>query len=74
MRGNAVGLGPVLKRNRLQQKHVADALGVSRMTVWQWVHGRAVPTGTNLARLVEYLRGFDASVTNADLVARERVA
>jgi transcriptional regulator with XRE-family HTH domain len=62
------GLGDVLKRNRLQQKDVAVALGVSRMTVWQWVHGRAVPTGENLLALAAYLKGFEPTIEPKDLV------
>jgi transcriptional regulator with XRE-family HTH domain len=59
MYANQMGLGSVLDRNRLQQKHVAEALGVTRMTVWQWVHGRARPTGINVIRLMDYLRKFE---------------
>jgi transcriptional regulator with XRE-family HTH domain len=66
---NAVGLKAILERNRLQQKHVAEALDVSRMTVWQWVHRRAVPAGDNMVRLLAYLRKFEPGLQAADLVA-----
>jgi transcriptional regulator with XRE-family HTH domain len=64
------GLGDVLKRNRLQQKHVAEAMGVSRMTVWQWVHGRAIPTGENLLALAAYLQRFEPGIEPKDLVGK----
>lgn len=67
-------LKQILDRNRLRQADVARALGVSRVAVGNWVNGHCIPSGTNLTRLFEYLRGFDASVSYADLVGRERVA
>ena len=63
------GIGAALGRNRLQQKDVAKALGLSRHTLLAWCHGRKVPTGTNLVRLVDYLRQFEPGVTAEDLVA-----
>lgn len=63
------GLRAILDRNRLQQKHVAEALGVTRMTVWSWVDGRNVPTGPNLASLLAFLQRFEPSLTVADLLA-----
>lgn len=61
-------LAAVMERNRLQQKHIADALGVSEMTVLRWFHGRTVPTGTNLIRLVDYLRQFEPALTAEDIL------
>lgn len=58
----------VLRHNRLRQKDVAGAMGVSRTTVWLWVHGRSEPTGTNLIRLVEYLRSFEPGISAEDLL------
>jgi len=68
MDANQKGVGPTIRRNRLQQKDVADALGISRMTVLNWVHGNSVPTGTNLLRLLEYLRGFEPALQAEDLL------
>ena len=68
MDAKLLGLRAALDRNRLQQKHVAEALEVSRMTVWAWVDGRSEPTGTNLLRLLEYLRKFEPGITAEDLV------
>lgn len=62
------GLRAILDRNRLQQKHVAEALGVTRMTVWSWVDGRNAPSGPNLAALLAYLQQFEPSLTVADLM------
>jgi transcriptional regulator with XRE-family HTH domain len=58
----------VLRRNRLQQKDVAAALGLSCNAVWAWAAGRSVPTGRNLVRLLEYLKQFEPTLTAEDLV------
>ena len=63
-----MGLKEILRRNRLQQKAVAEGLGVSRQTVCFWVNGRVVPTGENLSRLLEYLRQFEPSLEVSDLL------
>jgi len=62
------GLRAVLDRNRLMQKDVAEALGLSRVAVWAWVDGRSVPTGANLLRLLEYLRQFEPTLQAEDLL------
>jgi len=69
MDSNKSPLARVMARNRLQQKHVAEALPVSRFTVWQWVHERAVPTGTNLSRLLDFLRQFEPTLQAGDLLS-----
>lgn len=66
MEGNSSTTTPLaglLERHRLQQRHVAEALGVSRMAVLAWYHGRAIPSGSNLVRLVEYLRQFEPGLS-----------
>ncbi len=68
MEAKLLGLRAALNRNRLQQKHVAEALGITRMTVWSWVDGRYVPNGINLFRLVEYLRQYEPGITAEDLM------
>jgi transcriptional regulator with XRE-family HTH domain len=68
------GLQAALDRNRLQQKHVAEALGVSRIAVSAWVHGRSIPTGSNLVRLVEYLRQYEPGIAAEDLLPAEAKA
>lgn len=63
-----MGLKEILRRNRLQQKAVAEALGVSRQTVCFWVSGQVTPGGENLSRLLEFLRQFEPSLEAADLL------
>jgi hypothetical protein len=38
------------------------------MTVMAWVHGRSVPSGTNLVRLLDFLRQFEPGLQNEDLL------
>ncbi len=68
MTTNQSPIAAALSRNRLQQKHVAEALGVSRMAVLAWYHGRSVPTGENLIKLADYLRTFEPSISERDLL------
>lgn len=68
MQANPTGIAAALKRNRLQQKEIAVAVGVSRGTVFSWVHGHKVPTWTHLVRLVEHLRKFEPGITERQLV------
>ena len=63
-----MALKDVLQRNRLQQKAVAEALGVSRQTVCFWVSGQVTPGGENLSRLLDYLRQFEPSLELSDLL------
>lgn len=68
MEADRKGIRAALRRNRLHQKDVAEALDLSRMTIWSWVDGRSVPTGTNLLRLLEYLRQFEPGLQAEDLL------
>lgn len=68
MEANGTRLRAVIARNRLQQKEIAEALGISRMSVWSWVDGRTVPSGGNLLRLLEYLRQFEPTLQAEDLL------
>ncbi len=70
MNADRTRLGDLFQRNRLQQKAVAAALGVSRMTVWQWVHGRTRPTSDNLLALASYLQRFEPGIEPKDLVGK----
>ena len=38
------------------------------MSVWSWVDGRTVPSGTNLLRLLEYLRQFEPTLQVEELL------
>lgn len=62
-----MALREILNRNRLEQVDVAEALGVSRVSVGNWVNGKGIPSGINLARLLEYLRQFEPALTLEDL-------
>lgn len=67
-------LAGVLRRNRLQQKDVAEALGLSRMTVHNWVNGHSQPLGANLVRLAQYLSQFEPDLRESDLVEPAAIA
>jgi transcriptional regulator with XRE-family HTH domain len=62
-------LREILDRNRLDQTQVADGLGISRVSVGNWVHGRSKPSGPNLVRLRDYLRQFEPGLEVEDLLA-----
>ncbi len=62
-----MALRDILDRNRLQQKDVAEGIEVSRVTVWNWVSGRATPTGTNQAKLLAFLRQYEPTLDVTDL-------
>lgn len=64
-----MALGEVLDRNRLKQKQIAEAIGVSEETVSRWVNGHVRPSGDNLVRLAAYLRRYQPDVREADLLA-----
>jgi len=68
MQAKPNGIAAALKRNRLQQKEIAGAINVTRGTVFAWVHGKSVPTGTNLVRLVAYLQQFEPGITERELL------
>lgn len=63
-----MALRQVLERNRVDQSAVADAVGVSRVAVGNWVNGHTGITGTNLVALLAYLQQFEPSLTAADLL------
>ena len=64
-----VALKDILERNRLEQTETAAAVGVSRISVGNWVHGRGVPSGFNLVRLLTYLRQFEPDLQAEDLLS-----
>jgi transcriptional regulator with XRE-family HTH domain len=63
-----VVLAEILQRNRLKQKDVAKALGVSRVSVGAWMSGRTTPSGARLVRLLGYLRSFEPTLQVEDLI------
>lgn len=68
MKAYLSSIGKALERNRLRQKDIAEALGVTRGTAFAWAHGLKVPGGANLVRLVKYLQQYEPSVTERELV------
>ncbi len=47
---------------------VAEALGVSRISVGNWCNGRTGVNGSNLVRLLEFLRRFEPGLQVEDLL------
>jgi len=68
MQRQVTALRAALKRNRLQQKDVAAALGLSVFTLHNWTAGKATPTGDNLIKLADYLRQFEPGISERDLL------
>lgn len=64
-----MNLRPILDRNRLQQKDVAEGIGVSRQTVYLWVNDLAIPGGENLTNLLAFLQRYETTLSLADLLA-----
>ncbi len=66
-----MALREILDRNRLEQAEVADAIGVSRVSVGNWVNGHGKPRGPNLVRLLDYLRRFEPGLQADDILPAE---
>jgi DNA-binding transcriptional regulator YiaG len=62
-------LRPVLDRLGLDQKAVAEELGVAEETVSRW--GGRLPQGRHLVALLDYLQKHDPSITLDDLTGGE---
>ena len=82
--GTDDGFGPRLERLRKSKRmtlaQIADALGVSKPTVWAWEHGKAHPLEERLAPLAEALGVAPEELSPPtgsgnwdELVARHRV-
>ena len=65
--------GPRLQRLRKERgltlAQIADAIGVSKPTVWAWEHGKARPIAERLGKLAEAL-----GVTDEELLAGDSLA
>ena len=48
-------LRDLLKKARLTQQNVADALDVPHITVWRWLNERATPESYNMQKLADLL-------------------
>jgi transcriptional regulator with XRE-family HTH domain len=63
-----MALKEILQRNELTQEQTAREVGVSNMTLWNWANGRSIPTGENLARLLDFLRLREPGLDVSDLL------
>lgn len=63
-----MGLKVVLARNRLSQRMVSEALGVSDETVSRWTNGRNDPRGRNLVKLMDFLRVYEPTIQLGDVL------
>ena len=71
--GPSGAFGPRLQRLRKERgltlAQIADAIGVSKPTVWAWEHGKARPIAERLGKLAEAL-----DVTDEELLAGDSLA
>ena len=63
-------LKPILERLQIEQKTVAEELGVWEETVSRWAAGQ-IPQGRNLLALLAYLQKHDPKITLNDLTGGE---
>lgn len=63
----ANGLREILKRNRLSQKRMAQALGTGESVVSRWVTGKKLPGTVSTFRILTFLRKYEPSLAADDL-------
>jgi transcriptional regulator with XRE-family HTH domain len=61
-------LEAAIRRNSVNQRQMAAAVGVSPETLSRWVRGHMRPTGDNLVRVLSYLRRFEPRLQAEDLL------
>lgn len=61
-------LGALLAKHQIQQKDLAQAIGVSVQSLGNWIHGRSVPSTSRLVHLLDFLRTFEPELRLEDLV------
>jgi transcriptional regulator with XRE-family HTH domain len=66
-----VSLKAIIRRNKLVQNEIAEAVGIAAETLSRWVSGTVTPSGANLVRLANHLRQFEPDLAEADLLAPE---
>lgn len=66
-----MALKEVMDRNNVRGKDLAAAVGVAPETVSRWRAGLLAIGGTNLTKVLDYLRGFEPGLENADLLREE---
>lgn len=52
----------VINRAKLSHQEVANVLGVSRMTVWKWAHGKGEPDDNNKIAVEAFLTKLEAKI------------
>jgi len=67
MSSKHTGLKDAIERNSLNQRELARALGVAPETITRWKSGERVPSGSNLMRLVAYLRQHEPTLQAEEL-------
>lgn len=53
-----VALGRFIIRNDIPVAIVSDSLGVSRMTIYNWLMGDSHPSKQNCHRVIEWMRDY----------------
>ena len=66
-----MSLKTIIRRNKLVQNEIAEAVGIAPETLSRWVSGTVTPSGGNLVRLANHLRQFEPALTEADLLSQD---
>jgi predicted DNA-binding transcriptional regulator AlpA len=62
-----VALGKFLIRNDIPVTEASEVLGVSRMTIYNWLMGDTHPTRENGTRIIEWMRAYKKAQRNAKI-------
>jgi hypothetical protein len=60
-----VALGKFLLRNNIPVTEASEALGVSRMTIYNWLMGETHPSKENGTRIIGWMRTYKKAQRNA---------
>jgi DNA-binding XRE family transcriptional regulator len=66
-----IGLGPILDRNSVMRKDLAEEIGVASETVARWCTGAVTPGGRTVLRIISFLRRFEPALKAEDLFAKD---
>lgn len=69
-----MALKDVIQRNGLNQRELAESLGVAPETLSRWVQNHKRPTGENLVRLLAHLRQYEQDLQAEDLIETSEVS
>jgi hypothetical protein len=64
-----VALGKFLLRNNIPVTEASEALGVSRMTIYNWLMGETHPSKENGSRIIGWMRTYKKAQRNAKHVS-----